>query len=440
MASFDVEGALKVMRSAREKALDYADVAQVRWMGWSYVLEGFSLRELSSSDFLSIIRMYKNGLWRISFGRHPTFEDLLRSRSKFEKTFSIGVNRGFSQVSPIRAEYSIGDVVKLPEKDVRNFFESLMETFDRELGDLGVKLSATLRHDVRSKFFANIDGSVVLENKGLISLQVSMESGRFSVDEYIAFTNFDLLKSRLKELASRLVTRLRSLINARMFNPIYRGSKYPVILDPKASGVVLGSFIKALSRIGIFKRSLLGARIFSKGVTIVDDPSILWAAGAFLVDDEGSRAKPKRVVEDGYLVNILETRWSAGSSVEGGGGNARGLLYPPLPLYSNILVKPGDWKANEIVEETKIGFLVNGLRSVKVLEEGAVELKPQVAFLVEKGEIRTPVIIDRIIIPLRSARSISAVGNQGEYTAFIDEEEVVGAVSPYIKVEETVIS
>ncbi|MDJ0655002.1 MAG: metallopeptidase TldD-related protein [Xanthomonadales bacterium] len=82
----------------------------------------------------------------------------------------------------------------------------------------------------------------------------------------------------------------------------------------------------------------IGARVLPRGSTLVDDPTLkefagLPLGGSFSVDDEGVPGRPKVLVEDGRLQQILSTRVPMYGTT-GSTGNNRG----GFPMPSNLIL------------------------------------------------------------------------------------------------------
>ena len=99
----------------------------------------------------------------------------------------------------------------------------------------------------------------------------------------------------------------------------------------------------------------------SKNVNIVADATVPGGLGTFGYDDEGTHAKQVYLVKEGLFVGYQTSRETAaelGLKESSGGMRADSPLTLPLIRMTNINLLPGDWKADEIIEETKKGILM----------------------------------------------------------------------------------
>lgn len=107
-------------------------------------------------------------------------------------------------------------------------------------------------------------------------------------------------------------------------------------------------------------------RYGSELVTIVADATVPGGLGTFGYDDEATPARKTPLVEDGVFVGYQssrETAWLLGFEESSGGMRADSPLAIPLIRMTNINLIPGDWRASEIIEDTRNGILMETNRS-----------------------------------------------------------------------------
>ncbi|MGD8505296.1 MAG: TldD/PmbA family protein [Candidatus Bathyarchaeota archaeon] len=104
----------------------------------------------------------------------------------------------------------------------------------------------------------------------------------------------------------------------------------------------------------------------SKHVNLVADATNAGGLGTFGYDDEGTKAKRAYLVKEGLFVGYQSSRETAVEldlPESSGGMRADSPLSLPLIRMTNINLLPGDWKAEEIIKDTKNGILVMTNRS-----------------------------------------------------------------------------
>jgi len=99
----------------------------------------------------------------------------------------------------------------------------------------------------------------------------------------------------------------------------------------------------------------------SENVSIVADATVPGGLGTFGYDDEGTPAKQVYLIKEGMFVGYQTSRETAaelGLKESSGGMRAQSPLALPIIRMTNINLLPGDWKANEIIEDTRNGILM----------------------------------------------------------------------------------
>ena len=107
-------------------------------------------------------------------------------------------------------------------------------------------------------------------------------------------------------------------------------------------------------------------RYGSKNVSIVADATEPRGLGTFGYDDEGTKAKREDLIRKGMFVGYQSSRETAAAlKLKGSSGGMRADSPTALPIIrmTNINLLPGDWKAEEVVEDTKDGILITTNRS-----------------------------------------------------------------------------
>ncbi|NIO37334.1 TldD/PmbA family protein [Candidatus Bathyarchaeota archaeon] len=107
-------------------------------------------------------------------------------------------------------------------------------------------------------------------------------------------------------------------------------------------------------------------RYGSEDVDIVADATVPHGLGTFGYDDEGTKAKKVYLVREGLFVGYQSSRETASELDLGessGGMRGDSPLALPLIRMTNINLLQGDWKADEIIEDTKDGVLMMTNRS-----------------------------------------------------------------------------
>ncbi len=136
----------------------------------------------------------------------------------------------------------------------------------------------------------------------------------------------------------------------------------------------------------------IGDKIGSEYFTAYDDPTIPNTLGYYLYDDEGVQARRKVLIEKGVLKGHMHSRETAAIfGVEPNAGmRAITFEYIPLIRMSNTFFAEGDWKKEELIKETKHGYLISSMRHPSIDDKRYNwTISAQEAYEIKDGEITT---------------------------------------------------
>ncbi len=172
-------------------------------------------------------------------------------------------------------------------------------------------------------------------------------------------------------------------------------SAYPVVFTSKAIGTLLSTFESGCNGKLVQKgvsplTGKLGEKIMDERVSIYDDPTIDYADGSYICDDEGVAARRTPLFESGVLKNYIYDLQTAGiMNAESTGNGTRSFASQPSPGNSNVIVEIGDMKFENMIKDMKNGILVDqvlgGGQSNVLAGEFSVNI--DLGYLVENGEI-----------------------------------------------------
>jgi TldD protein len=173
-----------------------------------------------------------------------------------------------------------------------------------------------------------------------------------------------------------------------------------VVLGPGWPGILLHEAI-GHGLEGDFNRKqtsafagLLGERIASPGVTVVDDGTLSDRRGSLSVDDEGTPAQCTTLIEDGILVGFMQDRLNARLMGVAPTGNGRRQSYShhPMPRMTNTVMLNGDKEPGEIIASVKNGLYAVSFGGGQVdITSGKFVFSCTEAYRIEGGKIGAPV-------------------------------------------------
>jgi TldD protein len=173
-----------------------------------------------------------------------------------------------------------------------------------------------------------------------------------------------------------------------------------VVLGPGWPGVLLHEAV-GHGLEGDFNRKgtsafagLVGQRVASPGVTVVDDGTIGDRRGSLTIDDEGTPTGRTVLIEDGILKGFLQDRMNARLMGKAATGNGRRQSYAhmPMPRMTNTFMLAGKHAPDEIVASVKKGLYAATFGGGQVdITSGKFVFDASEAYLIEDGRIGAPV-------------------------------------------------
>jgi TldD protein len=135
---------------------------------------------------------------------------------------------------------------------------------------------------------------------------------------------------------------------------------------------------------------LIGQRIASKGVTVVDDGTLKDRRGSLTVDDEGTPSACNVLIEDGILKGYMQDRLNARlmGLAPTGNGRRQSFAHAPMPRMTNTYMLAGDKTPEEIIASVKRGLYAVNFGGGQVdITSGKFVFSASEAYLIENGKI-----------------------------------------------------
>lgn len=278
-----------------------------------------------------------------------------------------------------------------------------IDAFARDLDSRVVQVSATLAashqevvilrpdgqqiSDVRPMTRVNV--SVIVEQNGRRESGSAGGGGRLGLDGLIDPADW---QAKTREALRIALVNLEAVPAPAGAMQVVLGPGWPGILLHEAVGHGLeGDF----NRKGSSKFSgLIGSRVASPGVTVVDDGTIPDRRGSITVDDEGTPSRRNVLIEDGILVGYMQDRQNARLMGVDPTGNGRreSFAHPPMPRMTNTYMQGGESDPLDLVASLKDGIYAVGFGGGQVdITNGKFVFSCTEAYRVENGKIGAPV-------------------------------------------------
>jgi len=223
-----------------------------------------------------------------------------------------------------------------------------------------------------------------------------------------------------------------------------------VVLGAGSSGILLheaiGHGLEAdFNRKGVsIYADRLGTAIAPKGVTVVDDGTLLHARGSINTDDEGNPAEKTVLIEEGVLRGYLHDEISARhyGVAPTGSGRRESFRQPVLPRMRSTYMESGAYDPGEIIASVEKGIYCQSFSNGQVqIGAGDFAFYVRHGWLIEGGKLTRPIKdVNLVGNGPRVLETIEMVGNdlvidEGGWTCGKDGQSVpVSQGMPTVKV------
>jgi len=237
--------------------------------------------------------------------------------------------------------------------------------------------------DVRPLVRINV--SVVVEENGRQEAGSFGGGGRSGYDVYLAP---EYWHAAVDEALRQALVNLSSVAAPAGEMTVVLGPGWPGILLHEAIGHGLeGDFNR--KKTSAFA-GLLGQRVASPGVTVVDDGTINGRRGSLTIDDEGTPTSRTVLIENGILKGYMQDRQNARLMGVAPTGNGRRQSHacPVMPRMTNTYMLSGDKAPEEILRSVKRGIYATNFGGGQVdITNGKFVFSCTEAYLLEDGKV-----------------------------------------------------
>lgn len=274
------------------------------------------------------------------------------------------------------------------------------------------------------------------------SLTATAKRGATSSEGAEATAGRSLKELKPKEIGRKAAEMAVSGLKAQTL----KEGAYQIILDPEPV-VGINRYVGRLCSPVIAKLyyplflDKLEKKVGSEELTVVDDPLMPRGIGSAPIDEEGNPSQKITIMEKGVLKKfVYDTFYGA---MEKKGPTASGMRsalfvvgvskFPgknyngePIPIPRNPYTVPGDWKREEIIEDTKNGLLVKRFHYTRLTNPTRGDFTSVLRmglYSVKKGEVvgalKKSRLIDNLLDVLKNVDAVSdtltVAGEWGSY-------------------------
>jgi PmbA protein len=206
---------------------------------------------------------------------------------------------------------------------------------------------------ISSWAIANTEGTAYSERVTEVSFSaaLSRKEGGFMTKSVWDTISSHARVPKPEELLGKLIEEARML----KVRPKRINGERTVYLDPRAAYQLLDFLAEMFMADSVAKgesplTNKLDEEVFSKMITLTDNPTLPGGPSSHGCDEEGVRGKPLPLIDHGKVSSYLaDLYWGYKLGINGGRGFRPDPFSPPSPSYTNLTLHSGNAKPEGIV-------------------------------------------------------------------------------------------
>jgi len=428
---------------AREKGATYSEARYEYHITNEIILKNGVLDALYHVEDSGIgVRVLANGGLAFASTNSLTKSEIKTAVSSAIKTAKRAGRKNpikFAREETVVKTWAVPEREKLIDITTEKKIQDLRDV-DKALLDLKFKIPARLFILIDNrigKFFVNSEGSKIRSYSPRMRLYYYLTVTMNGESEQ-TYRNYGWSGGweALKEwdLLNKVVDEARSLKNS-----LEKGKKSPegkmdLLAGPHVAGIaahescghpmeadrILGREASQAGK-SFITPEMLGKKIGSSVVNVVDDPTIPHAIAYYEYDDEGVKSRRRYLYKEGKVNEFLQNRETAAKLKSNSNGASRATNYnrEAIVRMANTFVEPGDWKFEEMLEEIKSGVYMKSFMEWNIDDRRFNgKYVGREGYLIKDGEIKGPVrkTVLEITTPIFWS-AVDAVGKDLEFEA-----------------------
>ncbi len=426
------EEAENAVRIAQRYGCTYCDARSEATEKHGIVIENGHLEHLITSHEQGIgIRVLCDGAWGFfSTSDHSKLENGIISAIRSAKHHASKKKNKISLAETSVIQKNISYMVKkeaTPEEVIKIAFEcDKIIRSNKKISKSTVNASSV----TSSKYFASSDGTKIqhvfsdmtmdliatARQSGITQSINTTEGGRGGLEKITSDAD---VHGASKEISDKAIKLLDAKVPKEEKATIVMNPDFVALLTheilghPSEADRVLGKEMAWAG--GAWWSGMLGGKIGSEFLSVIDDPTIQGSLGWCEYDDEGTKAQRNQLVKDGRLVNHMHSRETANIFNVEPNSSMRASSYSFMPLIrmACTCIEKGDWDPQEMIKDVKHGYLVSNMKVPSIdMKRYNWSISCQYANRIENGEVGE-LLRDVIVVGVAPEffSSIDACGN-----------------------------
>lgn len=316
------------------------------------------LREVTSKQTSSYqLEIIKDGRLGYGASNQPNVDSLV-DKAVRSSEFGDKVNYSY----PAKAKFP---KVKLASPRVKAIKKGLLVKLGQYLLEEVKKENRNILVDVvlqKTEGMLSFENSLGLSFRDVeTELDIALEGELVSTGDILAIGDYFSWRDNTFE-QQKFAKSLREKF--RLAKKIVKGvpGTHTVVFSPEVLSVLLSFFETTLSAVSVYKKlsvwgGKLGNKVLDSRLSLIDDPTIDYAAESTMADNEGFPAQPLILIENGVLKNFYtDLRNAHRLKIT---PNGRGFGIPSTPGLTNLIIPPGDKSRNKIISGINKGLWID---------------------------------------------------------------------------------
>jgi TldD protein len=268
------------------------------------------------------------------------------------------------------------------------------------------KSTVSASNITNSKYFASSEGTNIHQSFSDITVEMIATAHRSGLTQSVSTTEGG--RGGLEKIthdtdvytvAKQIACKAAELLDAKtpkeekatlVMNPDFVALlTHEILGHPSEADRVLGKEMAWAG--GAWWSGMLGQKIGSDSLNVIDDPTIHGSLGWYEYDDEGTKSNRKQLVKDGNLVNHMHSRETASIFNAEPNSSMRATSYSFMPLIrmACTCIEKGDWDPQEMIKDVRHGYLISDMKVPSIdMKRYNWSISCQYANRIENGEVK----------------------------------------------------
>ena len=412
---------------------------------------GNSWKEKSTVDFGSAIRMVAG--YTENFMGTNKYSEIGHNVSRMAMKTSRNGGEGEPMIYPSPAHESSVDISadNIVDKEYGGGIEASCNDFERIFEDhKEITYRYEFEHSTIGREYVSSDPvrNTQIMTLDLLKVELTRRTAIGATKLTMAFGGVNPLNLKLDVVEKKITDTCDILQRMDKAKPI-PPARYPTVLSTDSAWTLIHETVgHGVEGEGIlngtsFLRDFKNQMVASLELNVIDDSQVP-SAGWNEFDDEGMKTKGTLIIDNGELSQFIHSRRTAYLMEEQPTGNGRlsSYLSRLRSRQTNLIVEPGGWSEEEIIEYVGDGIYIGPITHAQVtLSSGEFVMIPEYGIRIRDGELAEPVFTQMVRgSSLETLSNIEAIGDKVQaYPTMCNKngrQIAVGMISPIMMIRD----